>query len=499
MPNDNVSAAGDKVKEGLGKLASPSSESPAESPPNSAVAVTTVRWLRVKTYAKRSTLVLLGIFIVAFGIVSGVYLSNPNIRHIVFTIFRDPIKSFGSDLRPDPSRIWIPSTFFPPDKRKSLTVLLLGSDHDTVGKRVDGHNAVPVPVANAPGRSDAIMLAKFEFDGDSISSVNILSIPRDTRVRVPGHGIHKINAAHAYGGPELACATVRDLFGIDPDYYVDLNFEGFRQVVDSIGGVDLAVHEQLDYDDNWGNLHIHLKPGYQHLTGSKAMGYVRYRHTDNDLMRAQRQHEFLEALRGKVTSPSSFLSLPNAVSAVTDNLHSNLSLDQMLTLANLARKAPKDAITLDTLPVIQGKTFVYIDRRKSIALVRKMFFKDNQLTFNDIKTPDADVVPTRRRKSHSRDGAPQTDVKQPRANAGPKLPENATGDVSEAPTSAPSANPQHDTEVAPKSDAPPKSDKQPSSDPPKSENSSGSDGGKSPSTDKGETGTSSASSVPIRG
>ena len=499
MSNENVSASGDAVKEGLAKLASPSAEPPVEAPSKPAVAVTTERWTRIKRYGTRTAAVLFGVLVVAFSMVAGVYLSNPNIRQIVFTIIGNPAKVITSK-GVDPFGSYNLNDNFPPDKRKSLTVLLLGSDHDTVGKRVPGHIAVPVDVANTPGRSDAIMLAKFEFDGDAVSSVNVLSIPRDTRVRVPGYGIHKINAAHAYGGPQLVCDTISNVFGINPDYYVDLNFEGFQQVVDAVGGVDVTVRDQLDYDDNWGRLHIHLKPGFQHLNGYKAMGYVRFRHTDNDLMRAQRQHEFLEALRGRVTSPTAFLSLPNAVSAITNNLHSSLNLDQMLTLANLARKAPKDAICLDTLPVIQGKTFVYIDRRKSVDVVRKMFFKDKQLTMSDIKTPDADIVPMRRRRLHAHEGSQQPDVKSSHATLRDGSTEKAAGSSSGDPVSPPPANPAHDTESAPKSDATPNSDKQPASDPPKSENSSGGDSGKSPAQDKSDSGTSAgAGSAPIRG
>jgi LCP family protein required for cell wall assembly len=337
------------------------------------------------------------------------------------------------------------------------------------------------------------MLARFEFDGDNVSSLNVLSIPRDTRVRVPGYGIHKFNAAHAYGGPELACATVRSVFGIDPDYYVDLNFDGFQQVVDSIGGVDVTVHEPLNYDDNWGRLHIHLKPGPQHLNGYAAMGYVRFRHTDNDLMRAQRQHEFIEALRSRITSPQAFLGLPNAVTAITSNIHSNLTMDQMLTLANLARKAPKDAICLETLPVIEGRTFVYIDRHRGPAVVQKMFFKDQRVAV-DIKVPEAEAPPPTRRRRHARESAPSASDAthhSPQSDFSPaqglKLPD-------EQPSTEPAPKSSGDPVTAPKLDKP---DKPAPADPPKTDGGAAPDGDKLQGKPKEGAGTASGSTSTI--
>ena len=493
MSNANEPGSVDGIKEGLAKLASatPETGQPEAAPE---VAVTPPgRWDRAKRITKLSLLGIGGAGCLSFCAVAGIFLSNPTIRHIAQKMIWhvDRTITWGGV---DPTLVYNLADNFPPEKRKSITLLVLGSDHDSVGKRLADGSAIPIDLPNMPGRSDAIMLARFEFDGDSVSSLNVLSIPRDTRVRVPGHGVHKINAAHAYGGPELSCATVRDVFGIDPDYYVDLNFEGFQQVVDAVGGVDVNVHQQLDYDDNWGKLHIHLKPGQQRLNGYKAMGYVRFRHTDNDLARAERQHEFLEALRTKITDRKNFLCLPNVVGAVTNNLHSNLTMDQMLTLANLARKAPKDAICLNTLPVIEGKTFVYIDRRKSADIVRKMFFKEQQAAYRDIKTPDEAVISTHRRKRRVRETAPTHGSTQHAAPAD-------TGDQTTVPKS--DTNPEAgDAAPTPAPPAPDKSGAAEGQDKPeqppagsKSDNGSGQDGGKS--KPKEGTGTTSGSTSAI--
>jgi LCP family protein required for cell wall assembly len=492
MSDANKSGPDASVKEGLGKLASPIPEADISDIPLPPATDSAATWSRVKKYGAWTILSLMFICLMIFGAVSRHFLQNATIRDIVWGIMSHP-KAVFTPTGLDWTGYYNLNDHFPPDKRKAITVLVLGSDHDTTGRRDPGHTAVPVDVPNTPGRSDAIMIARFEFDGDAISAVNVLSIPRDTRVRVPGHGVHKINAAHAYGGPELSCATIRDVFGIDPDYYIDLNFEGFQQVVDAVGGVDINVHQQLDYDDNWGKLHVHLRPGPQHLDGYKAMGYVRIRHTDNDLMRAQRQHEFLEALRTRIVSRDTFLKLPAVVGSITNNLHSSLSMDQMLTLANLVRKAPKDAICLDTLPVIEGKTFVYIDRRKSAPVLGKMFFKDKRIADLNIKTPDTETVPVRHRRHRSRDNGAGSDTRPRGIPAQAPTGGGVTLDENGSPAATRATSPQPAPDNGEKSEKQDRPDNSAPSETPKSDSTTGSEGGKPPSKDKDGQGTSSGS------
>lgn len=266
--------------------------------------------------------------------------------------------------------------------RTSMNVLILGCDHD-----YDDHDRI---VKTTHGRSDSIMLARFDFVSKRIEA---LTIPRDTAVRIPGYrGIHKINAAHNLGGPELTVETVKSVFGVEADAVVTLNFEGFQQIVDSLGGIDVNVEKKLDYDDNWGNLHIHLKPGYQHLTGYKAMGYVRMRHSDSDEMRSKRQHAFLEAMRSKIKSPSSFMSLPHVIDNLADNLkRTNLTEDQLITIVNFARTLPKENINIETLPSFEGPSYVTVNAEKSAATIERMFFPNQTVALN-IDAPDPNFV-----------------------------------------------------------------------------------------------------------
>lgn len=297
---------------------------------------------------------------------------NPFGRAIIHEFGTHPFSAITHPT--DPLVSFTPDQQFPEQQQTAVNVLLMGCDHDYEERR-------PVPIMNTPGRSDAILLAHVDFEHNLI---NVLSIPRDAAVRIPGHGVTKINAAHSIGGNDLSVQTIQSVFGVQPDYYVSLNFEGFQKVVDSLGGVDVTVHKPLNYDDDWGNLHVHLKPGFQHLNGYKAMGYVRIRHSDSDLMRAERQHEFLEALRNRVVDPSNFLKLLPALNALSDNLQSNLKTEQMLTLANFARKLPKQNIQLATLPCEEGPSYVYIRVPQSTDVIRKMFFYSDPIAADGV-------------------------------------------------------------------------------------------------------------------
>src|SRR5690606_13458695 len=122
-------------------------------------------------------------------------------------------------------------------------------------------------------RTDTIILATIDKAEGSIHAV---AIPRDTRVRIPGRsGYDRINAAHAYGGPKLAVRTVEELLGIEIDYYVRIDYEGFETIIDTLGGVVIDVERPMRYVDRAQGLDIDLKPGVQLLNGKQALDYVR--------------------------------------------------------------------------------------------------------------------------------------------------------------------------------------------------------------------------------
>lgn len=150
-------------------------------------------------------------------------------------------------------------------------------------------------------RTDTIMLLHLPRKGKA----TLMSIPRDSYVAVPGVGYEKINAAFTYGGPPLLVQTVENATGLHIDRYAEIGMGGLASAVDAVGGVEICVAEAID--DPLANLNV--QPGCQVMDGATGLGYVRTRATaQGDLDRVQRQREFLSALMGKVTSPSTLLN-----------------------------------------------------------------------------------------------------------------------------------------------------------------------------------------------
>ena len=169
------------------------------------------------------------------------------------------------------------------------TVLILGSDIR--------------PELEEKGRSDTTMLLRLDADKNVLS---LLSLPRDLKVNVPGVGPRKLNEAYTIGGPKLTLETVKNLTGLDINHVVNINFGGFAKAVDAIECVFVDVDrdyfntndDALSAEDAYAE--IDIDAGYQQLCGLKALQYVRYRHDDNDLVRAARQQSFLREARQKV-------------------------------------------------------------------------------------------------------------------------------------------------------------------------------------------------------
>ena len=124
-------------------------------------------------------------------------------------------------------------------------------------------------------RSDSTILINID---PFTRTVNIVSIPRDSKVPIDGHGIDKLNAAYAYGGADLAVRTIEQTFGVKINHYVVLNSSGIKDLVDAIGGLNVYVEKRMRYVDRTDHLNIDLYPGYQFLNGKQAEGYVRFRH-----------------------------------------------------------------------------------------------------------------------------------------------------------------------------------------------------------------------------
>ena len=176
-------------------------------------------------------------------------------------------------------------------------------------------------------RSDTIMLVRTQADPPAVS---ILSFPRDLAVNVtcPDRfvGRQKINAAYAYCGSPGSMSTIKELTGLPINYLITVNFRGFTQVVDKLGGIWIDVDRRY-FHSNSGTSpgsfdrysEINLQPGYQRLSGSQALAFVRYRHTDDDTYRNARQQLFLKAVRQQI-SKASLTDLPRILHAVVSNI-----------------------------------------------------------------------------------------------------------------------------------------------------------------------------------
>ena len=207
------------------------------------------------------------------------------------------------------------------------------------------------------GRSDTLMIATLDPKKHQAA---LLSIPRDTRVKIKGNGFDKINAAYAYGGYKLTQDTVENFLGTPMDHYVLINIQAFQRIIDAIGGVDIDVEKRMFYEDPWdddGGLVIDLYPGEQHMDGKTAITYVRYRDEEGDIGRIERQQKFMKAVMDKVTSPAIIPQLPAVIREVLSSVKTDLSFRQLLELAGSLKEAHDNGLKTE---MVQGRP-LYID------------------------------------------------------------------------------------------------------------------------------------------
>jgi LCP family protein required for cell wall assembly len=215
-------------------------------------------------------------------------------------------------------------------------------------------------------RSDTIMVAGLDFP---TRSVKLISVLRDTEAIVDGHDT-KINEAYADGGEKLADHVIGDFLGLPPrpggtyfDRYVVINTNGLKDFVDAIGGIDVPVTETMDYDDNWGNLHIHFKPGMVHMNGYQAQAYTRFRHDAcSDPCRTKRQQQVIRIVVAKLKAQkfNDFVHLGQLMGVLNKNVMTNLSFDEEKSLAWAFKDANlADLNHMDTIGYVDTKQTAY--------------------------------------------------------------------------------------------------------------------------------------------
>ncbi len=245
-----------------------------------------------------------------------------------------------------------------------------------------------------PWRTDTMILVTID---PATRSAGMLSIPRDLWVPIPGYNIEsKINTAHFIGdaqnypggGPALSMATVQYNLGLPVQYYLRLNFSAFEKLIDLIGGVDIYVEQTIDdpeYPDSGvGYEPLHIDAGWQRMDGRLALKYARTRHTElGDFDRAQRQQQVILAVRDKVTQADMLPTLIGQIGPLIDTLgesiKTNLTLDQLMRLANLASHIGMENIqslvigpsmTLSYLAPTNPPQYVLVPIREEIRKVR---------------------------------------------------------------------------------------------------------------------------------
>src|SRR3954454_16579031 len=235
-----------------------------------------------------------------------------------------------------------------------VTFLLVGSD-------TRGH---PSSGEDPDGRSDAIMIARLSADR---KHAQLISIPRDSWVPIPGHGVSKINASYSWGGPSLLIQTVEQLTGVRIDHYVAIDFDGIAQVTDALGGVDVQVAETTT------NGPYTFQKGINHITGETSRWYLgqRYGLQAGDFDRVKRQQQYLRAVFGKLFSSGTFTDpgkLDNAMLAVTSavKIDDTLSNTDLLSLAYSMRNVTPKDVSFFTAPVLGtgregAASVVYLD------------------------------------------------------------------------------------------------------------------------------------------
>lgn len=296
-------------------------------------------------------------------------------------------------------------------KKDPVNVLLLGGDKVA-------HN------------TDTMMLINFN---PATAKTSILSIPRDTKVKVKGSSVPKINSAFPIGGPELAIETVSNLLNVNINYYIFIDTSAFRKIIDELDGVDYNVPVNMDYDDPTQNLHIHLKKGQQKLYGAQAEQYMRFRHPNyypknskelmqyydgSDLKRIDAQQNFLKEFIRQKANVYYLTKISGIANILFNSIQTNMDLNTALKLAQNLSKLNADEIKMFKLPGEDSNEpngWFYVHYKEKSAEIVSEYFNakggfandntgNNNLNGNDDKGDSQPITNKSSVKSNSNKG-----------------------------------------------------------------------------------------------
>lgn len=258
------------------------------------------KWLRI-------TLITLSVLIVLSGIY--IYSVYQSLTNAVDTMHQ-PINRIVPGKRTDDLNL---------GKNEPFSVLLLGVDQRS----------------GDVGRSDSIIVMTVNPKKESI---HMVSIPRDTRTEIIGKGFQdKINHAYAFGGVEMSMATVENFLDIPIDYFIQVNMEGFKEIVDAVGGV--TVNNDLDFTYEG----VHFPKGEIELNGEEALKFSRMRYEDprGDFGRQQRQRQIIQAIIKEGASLNTLINYGDIFEALGKNIRTNLTFDEMVDIQSNYKDASK--------------------------------------------------------------------------------------------------------------------------------------------------------------
>lgn len=228
-------------------------------------------------------------------------------------------------------------------------------------------------------RTDTIVVLNID---PKSKSLNAISIPRDSKVYLPGNnGIQKINAAHAIGGIKMTIRTIEDTLGIRIDKYLMVHDEAVKKIVEALGGVDIYVEKNMHYNDFSGNLHINLTKGRHHLNADEVVGYLRFRHDAmGDIGRTQRQQWFLRGLLQEMQKPETIAKIPDILAVAKKYVKTDMSLYEMSQYAALAKHFDLNNIEIATLPGAPNKkgytSYWILDPEKTQEVVNRLIYRE---------------------------------------------------------------------------------------------------------------------------
>ncbi|MFL0251207.1 LCP family protein [Clostridium neuense] len=275
-----------------------------------------------------------------------------------------------------------------PEGKENVNFLLTGVD---IGSSEAG-------IDNASQRTDTIMVVSYD---PNLKTIKLISIPRDTKIKINGKNA-KINSAVPIGGAKLLADEVQGILGININYYMQVDYAAFRSIIDSLGGIDVDIENEMNYDDPAQNLHIHFNKGKQHLNGEKAEEFFRWRKNNDgtgfaegDIGRIKSQHNFMEAVVQKLKTKRAIFKLPSILKAIAKNTKTNMAVSDIVKYGLAALKVDKSNINMSTIKgtamYIGGVSYFVCDPKGSSQIVDDKS-RESETKSADVKSLKIEVL-----------------------------------------------------------------------------------------------------------